>query len=309
MAAAVQTKLLWPLLGLGFVLLFSACSDKPPGDTPSVESAAKDEKEAPLLEDSTDAKLEAPEGVIEVSSPEGIPELGLLPENDYDAAFDYLSSVEDHLNGLGWDEFAFAADYLLTERDALIESKKMGDLVLTGRISDALTAELAARVVNGGVSTNEVREILDRYVKRPYDIRKLSEVLETEHGKKVKFRGSEADRYRELNKYATEMSGSDEELFSGINDDSTGAWYVEAKRSIISLASVYEAQKRTLALEALLNYLDRGGRTDLDLQEFIKSSEKLIPESFKEDTLPEFYGYGGSKQLHPSSVHRLIPKS
>lgn len=310
MVEVVRIKSTLPLLGLGLVLLLSACSDKPSDDASPVESVEQVEQETISSEDSVDTNAEASEAAIELPLPESIPELGALPRNDYEIAFGYLSSVENYLDGLGWNEFVVAADYLLIERDALVASEQMGDLVLTGRISDVLTNELANRTINGGVTTDEVRGVLNRYRERPYDIDKLSRILELEHGQKVKkFRGSEMERYRELNRYATNLSGSEDELFSGAGDDAAiETWFIEGKRSIISLANVYMSYHNALALDALLNYIDRGGDTTLDWKSFNESIRELVPESFEQETLPELREID-LPHLHPADVHRLISKS
>jgi len=303
----VQTKINRFLLVVT-ICLFASCSDKGSEDTggndvdldrgveanTAVETES-DEPSATVIPDVSNLN----------ASP---PEFGALPTSSYGAAFEYIDDASKTLRDLPWAEFRNAANYLLDQRADLLSYRNLGNLTVAGKITDTLTVELAKRVAKGESDTDEVRSVLQAYQERPYDANKLADALEKEHGTAVDLSGSEMARYKRIYAYAIEASGGEGGLFEDVGDSFDPAWFIDGKRSAISLMHIYESHKRTRALDALLKYISRGGDLALNASEFRKSIYEIVPESFEEDALPEFNGTGNLTKLHPANVYRLIPK-
>lgn len=307
MVVAARTRINRFLLGVS-ICLFASCSDKSSEDTGgNKEDLARGVEANAAVETESDepSATVIPDVSNLNASP---PEFGALPTSSYGAAFEYIDDSSIALRDLPWVEFRNAANYLLDQRAALLSNRSLGNLTVAGKIADALTVELAKRVAKGEIDTNEVRSVLQAYQECPYDTNKLADALEKEYGNPVELSGSEMARYEEIYTYATEASGGEEGLFEDVGDSFDSAWFIDGKRSAISLMHIYESHKRTRALDTLLKYINRGGDLALNASEFRKSIYKTVPESFEEDALPEFNGTGNLTKLHPAAVYRLIPK-
>jgi len=201
-------------------------SEKEIGSNSSEVITGREEAES-LSENLTSSKR--------ASLPASLSELGEMPDGDYNAAFKYLDNTANSLDNLDWEEFSTVVSYLLAQRNYFSNRGKLGDFTVAGKISDVLTQDLARRVVHNEVTTDQARSLLNRYYDRVYNVEKLSQALEAEYAENINLQGSAMDRYKELNQYATNASGTDEELFSHQGDTVSGAWFIEGKRSIISL--------------------------------------------------------------------------
>lgn len=307
MVVMARTKIR-SLLLLVCSCLLASCSDKNDGNTEESEQAPSRDVEVDVKSETLDDEPPSLSISDDLGTEVSSPAFGTLPTSSYSAAFEYLDNAGKELRDLSWVELKEAAGYLLDQRASLLSHDSLGNLTVSGKITDTLTVEFAVRVAKGEVDIDEVRSILHTYEKRPYDTEKLANILEDEYGDSVKLSGSEMARYKKIYDYAFEASGGEEGIFADVEDSFNAAWFIDGKRAVISLLHIYESHKRVRALDALLKYISRGGNLNLDANEFRKSIYEIVPDSFEEDTFPEFNGTGNLTRLHPSIVYRLIPR-
>ena len=196
----------------------------------------------------------------------------------------------------------------ITSHNRFVSLNDVASIAITARIESVIAKRIAKELMSGRLTGRDALVLRQKLVESPLDPSTLANALgirlEKEKAAVVADPTMRVAAFKALFESVSDEVSMD--VMKEMATDSAENWVLAGKFPYENLCEAVEAKVRLVALDALLRFVQRGGRLDQPRDRLEAELKSLTPESFRPETLLTYVGWIRVSYLRPSDVIELF---
>lgn len=206
---------------------------------------------------------------------------------------------------------SFNESILLDKVEALNEFSSQPDLnsfVATARLESFISRELAHALKLNIMEPAAARGLIKKINKRPLVASELAKALNiSPNSENLKLINNSGKRYASFQALFASLPENEptDEVLRRMGKASLDEWLLSGDYKLLSLDVIIQSRVKLTAVEALIDYIEKGGVPSGTPEEFNFKLKQIIPEHFSNERFPEA-SLIRSTHLLPSDILKLF---
>ena len=209
-----------------------------------------------------------------------------------------IDKLDDSISGI---------EVRIKVRNQLAVQTDVGSFATSARLESSIAKGIGKLLKSQPNSAISARLLLKQIAVSPLSAKTLAYAFSIElNDKQKKAISVSRSTYEAFSTLFAAMSGEPSvEIQNQILSSGTDDWITSGKWPFMNLNFIIEARVQLAAAEVLIQYVEKGGKLNIDNNQIGQELKRLMPESFEDERLPEA-GFMRSSHLYPSDVISLL---